>query len=355
MIINSLIIVLEAVRIYLYMRCFHICIGKYKISRKIIITVFTALWIFESFILSLSHIGQGAALMEIFFLMVEWLVLLAVSFGYKGRIIWRLLLAVFLPVVYWVGNWSIVFILFSTVTSSSQYFIAAIIMVLLFGIFEVVLEKEGRSRQEREREALEREISIYENQFAVIKQSQQNIRSLKHDMKHHIKMLSDMIGKGESDAALDYLVSMGAFMENSEEYVVSGNEKIDSILNYMILKAKNLGIEIEWKIQIPEYLEISAFDINVILSNLLENALNALTDITEPILYILVKYDRGILCINTKNKYLKKDLATGSFQDYGIGLKNIRRIAEKYNGSLTTAIQNGIFYASVLLFLEAAE
>lgn len=42
------------------------------------------------------------------------------------------------------------------------------------------------------------------------------------------------------------------------------------------------------------------FDINVILSNILDNALNALNKVTQPVLYIYIKYDRGILCIDIK-------------------------------------------------------
>lgn len=55
------------------------------------------------------------------------------------------------------------------------------------------------------------------------------------------------------------------------------------------------------EIQIPEQIEISTFDTNVILSNLLDNALNALSDIPNPTLEIFMKYDRGILYINIQN------------------------------------------------------
>jgi sensor histidine kinase regulating citrate/malate metabolism len=144
-------------------------------------------------------------------------------------------------------------------------------------------------------------------------------------------------------------------MENSGEYVATGNEKIDSILNYMISKAKNSGVDVSWKIQIPEHLGIPVFDINVILSNLFENAMKALADVTEPAFHIMMKYDRGILCISTQNNCSGKGQTSGASEEHGFGLKNIRRIAEKYHGSLTTAVQDGDFHASVLLFLEDAD
>ena len=350
--VKSVVIILAAVRICLYMRCFFICVGKYRVSRKIVAAVFAVLWIFESLLVSISCIGPEITLMDMFFLLVEIPFLSVMSFCYQGRAVRRLLMAVILPTVYWIGKWSIEAVLFTTAADSRQYLIVTSVSVGLFFVFGMILEKAGKSRQERERELLEQEVRIYENQFEIIRRSQHNIRALKHDMKHHIKMLTDMVSGGENEAALKYLASMGAFMENSEEYVATGNEKIDSIVNYMVSKAKDSGIDVSWKIQIPERLEISVFDVNVILSNLFENAMNALEETEEPACHIRMKYDRGILCISTQNNCSGKEKISGASKGHGFGLKNIRRIAKKYHGSLTTTVRDGDFHASVLLFLE---
>lgn len=354
-VVKSLVVILAAVRICLYMRCFFTCIGKYRVSKKIVTAVFALLWIFEGFLVGITYIGQGISLMDLCFLLAEIPFLSVMSFCFKGKAVRRLLMAVIFPAIYWIGKWGIVSVLFVRITDSRQYLTATFISVSLFLVFVIILEKAGKSRQERERELLEQEIRIYENQFSIIRQSQHNIRALKHDMKHHIKMLMDMVSGGEKEAALKYLASMGAFMENSEEYVATGNEKIDSILNYMISKAKDLRIEISWKIQIPEHLKIPVFDINVILSNLFENALNALADVTEPAFHIMMKYDRGILYISTQNNYSGEKRTFGALEGHGFGLKNIRRIAEKYHGSLTAEGRDRDFQINVLLFLEDAE
>lgn len=90
----------------------------------------------------------------------------------------------------------------------------------------MILEKEEKSRQERERELLEQEVRIYENQFGIIRQSQQNIRALKHDMKHHIKMLTDMVSGGENEAALQYLASMGHLWKTAESMSPPGTKRL---------------------------------------------------------------------------------------------------------------------------------
>ena len=353
--VKSFIIILAAVRIGVYRQCFFSCIGKYRVSKWIVTAAFTLLWIAEGFAVSISSIGRGIAGMDLFFLLVEVPFLSVVSFGYQGKTIQRLLMAVSLPVIYWIGKWSVGYVFFSVVTDSRRYGIITAVSVGLFFSFGKILEKTEKSKQEREQEWLRQELCMYENQFRIIRQSQHSIRALKHDMKHHIKMLRDMVSNGEDKAALEYLTSMGAFMENREEYVATGNEKIDSILNYMISKAKNCSVDISWEIQIPECLEIPVFDINVILSNLFENAFYALEDAAKPTLYIGMKYDRGLLCINMQNKNSSKEGRVENSEEHGFGLQNIQRIVRKYHGELRTEIKNEEFYVSILLFLEDTE
>ena len=100
-VVKSLVIILAAVRIFLYMHCFFTCIGKYRVSRKIVTAVFAVLWIFEGFLISISYIGREAAVMDLFFFLVEIPFLLVMSFCYQGKVVRRLLMAVIIPTVYW--------------------------------------------------------------------------------------------------------------------------------------------------------------------------------------------------------------------------------------------------------------
>lgn len=354
----------EAVRIYIYMRCCRMCIGSYKVHKRPAAVIFAMLWGIDCLIgASVSPKMAVEVAPSLYF--VEVLLLFGASFFYQGTAIRRILTAILLPMAYGVGKWTIIFTLFRTVNvNERQLLLGTVVSAAALGILEICMERFRRTRQEQEREWLEQEIRMYENQFQVIRQSQQAVRSLRHDMKHHMKMLADMIGNGERDNALAYLASMGAFMDKGEEYVSSGNERTDSILNYMISRAKAAGIAVEWDIQIPEQLDMSPFDSNVILSNLFENAYNAVQEVKDPRLYIRMKYDRGILCITMRNTYsaskakaaaLPSGAApawTAASEEHGYGLKNIRRVAGKYHGELTVNTEGDMFEANVILFLQ---
>lgn len=53
----------------------------------------------------------------------------------------------------------------------------------------------------------------------------------------------------------------------------TSNPELDSALNYKLTQAVGVGAQIETTIQIPEKLEMDMFDFNVVLGNLLENAI----------------------------------------------------------------------------------
>lgn len=358
MIFYIAIFAIDAFHIFLLMRFCRNCIGAYRINKKIASIVFVAYWIISCYIRLLPFSKRFSAANFTLFV-IEIVFLLAISFFYRGKILSRFAVAFILPLLYWgVEGVSSKALFNAFFVSNEQCLLCTGIAIALFLFLELVLEKVKKSKSEQEREFLEQEVRMYEKQFDVIRQSQKNIHSLKHDMKHHVKMLSDLVSSDDKNAALAYLSDMVSFMENGEEYVSSGNERIDSILNYMISKAMSAKVNTNWKIQIPEHLDISTFDINVILSNLLENALNALAKVSDPSLHILMKYDRGVLCIDIQNNCIEQEQAASRpnqllepIGEHGYGLKNVRRIVEKYHGSLITDSTNGIFSASVLLFM----
>ena len=352
------IFAIDAFHIFLLMRFCRNCIGAYRINKKVASIVFVAFWIISCYIRLIPASKRFSAANTTLFV-IEIVFLLGVSFFYQGKILSRFAVAFILPLLYWgVERVSSVALFHDYFVMNEQCLISTGIAIALFLLLELAIEKVKKSKSEQEREFLEQEVRMYEKQFDVIRQSQKNIHSLKHDMKHHVKMLSDLVSSDDKEAALAYLSDMASFMENREEYVSSGNERIDSILNYMIGKAMSAKVSTSWKIQIPEHLDISTFDINVILSNLLENALNALAKVSDPSLHILMKYDRGVLCIDIQNNCTEQEVAASSsdlllepISEHGYGLKNVRRIVEKYHGSLITDNTDGIFSASVLLFM----
>lgn len=215
--------------------------------------------------------------------------------------------------------------------------------------------------QKLERKAIKQRIEMYENQLEIMQQSQRNIRSLRHDIKNHLILLQTYIASQEYDKALQYIESINEYMVVSGQFIHTGNQEIDAILNYMIGKAQSKGCKVETQIQVPNECFISKMDLNVLLSNLLDNALEALERVEQRYLYISMKYQKGVFAMCIKNSYdgtlIKKGkkyiTRKNDIENHGIGLQNVNEVIEKYNGEQIIETINGLYIITILLYVEA--
>lgn len=139
--------------------------------------------------------------------------------------------------------------------------------------------------QKYEADLLQQQVQIYSHQLEVITQSKEKVKALRHDMKHHMNEIKLLANKYDVIEIQKYIDHMEAFVHNGNEIVSSGNVEIDSVLNYMLQKAREELKTVTAKIVLPESIT-HYFDINVLSGNLLENAIEAARQTEEQYLYI---------------------------------------------------------------------
>ena len=194
------------------------------------------------------------------------------------------------------------------------------------------------------RELLEQQNRAYRAQFDLMQQSEHQVRALRHDMKNHLTMLQAFAARGETDTLTQYLSTCSEQLVQPG-YVHTGNPEIDGILNYKLEHAHQLGAKLELDISLPERLTASPFDLNVILGNLLDNAVEGLARSGEKRLSLSLRFDRGMLFLRLTNTYDGVALKTGELEGgvyrsrkdesgHGLGLSIVRRTVEKYHGQL---------------------
>lgn len=236
-------------------------------------------------------------------------------------------------------------------TSTGILLINILIFYLYGALLDVYLKLE-------ESNLFERQIASYANQLDLLMQSEEKVTALRHDMKHHLNELLIMADKGERDEIITYIQDMEMFMKNKNEYSRSGNKEVDSILNYMLNNAEKVLNKIEYKINIPKDLGIRLFDINVILGNLLENAITAASHSEEKWLSVFIKYDKGILFIHIVNSYSGQIIKQGKHymttkketQGHGIGLQNVQKVVDSYHGTMDVECKNNIFDVKIMIY-----
>lgn len=217
--------------------------------------------------------------------------------------------------------------------------------------------------QKYEVQMLEQKVRVYANQLDVIRQSEEKIKILRHDMKHHMNEIRLLADKYHAVEIGEYIDCMEQSIRNPDEMVSSGNVEIDSVLNYMLQKARDTLKNVNVKVILPEKMK-HAFDMNVLMGNLLENAIEAAVRTDRKYLKVTMVFKRGVLRIGIENSYLPAEIENGEPQgrqhflttkkekeQHGFGLKSVEKIVEAYNGTMEIITQKEVFCVNLILYM----
>ena len=208
---------------------------------------------------------------------------------------------------------------------------------------------------------LREQIAIYESELRANVEQDRQVQALRHDMKHHIREIYSLADKNTDTDIIRYLDEMSDSMDNIEKVASTGNSVFDGILNYYAQKINQEMNNVNFSVilKIPTDLEISSFDMNVILGNLLDNAMENVSGEVGQELQIeaVLEYIEGLLRIEVVNTFagsISKDgdkILSHKGEGHGFGLSNVKKITEKYSGYMMTEHESNRFKVVVLLYL----
>ncbi len=187
------------------------------------------------------------------------------------------------------------------------------------------------------------------------------IRGLKHEMRGHLTNIKGLAQSGEYESLTDYIAKLDESMSGFELTLQTGNPVTDVIVNEIRRQSLDLGIRFQVEFHYPDPGDYDAFDVGIILQNLLQNAVEACEKVDEGERFIVLigKRKGRFFLIEVKNPFMGEVVfgqdglpITTKQEDapmHGIGLSNVRREAEKYFGELELKAAQREFSATVLL------
>ena len=206
------------------------------------------------------------------------------------------------------------------------------------------------------RERLERSVSdaLLEKerrQYEALKQNMENMRSQMHDLKYILRAARDGATDAETEQRLEHIVN---FYESAYN---TGNPELDIILSdaAKMLEAKDIRFECCTENCMTGF--IKSFDLYSLLGNAFDNAAEYLCGVEKEKRYVscVIRGQGGFIYIEVSNYYSGSEAYVGmpttkaDAAAHGFGIKNMRRIAEKYGGELSVRAEGGAFYVSALL------
>ena len=232
-----------------------------------------------------------------------------------------------------------------------------IINALVFYLFDSLVRLYN---DRHEKMMLEQQNKAYINQIKLVYDSQNALRYYRHDMRNHLYKMRDMVEKGEYKQLEEYIGQAVSYMKIDKKVIDSGNSEIDCLLNYKLRNIEEMNIKLETKFVLPHELFINVFDINIVLGNLIDNALEALKQCDERELIVRLTYSKGVIFITIKNSFsgnikidsnnqklftTKKDL-----KNHGLGLQSVQYTIDKYYGTMEIETTEKMFIVKALMY-----
>lgn len=280
-----------------------------------------------------------------------------------------------LPNKYWAAIWVVpaltiipIYILLMTVNDvwNLGLFVSVVLLFALNGLIlylygqMIVLYQEKLAQQ-----VIREQNRIFMRQLEVEQDALNKMRQLRHDWNNLLLPIVGQMEQGDYFAAEMTLRGLIAEMGSMGHFVQCGDPVIAAVINYKLAGAQTAGIEVRCAVDLPADLSkrINVQEIGVLLGNLLDNALRAVTgDSHSTNKYIELKLSilLGTLVIVVANSFDGRlALDHGEYQttksdkdNHGLGLKAVRRIVEHYQGDMAIEADDQIFKVRIKLFLQ---
>ena len=218
-------------------------------------------------------------------------------------------------------------------------------------------------QEEKEKYFVEQQqVHAIQERMEEVEQFYHGIRQMKHEMKNHLTNIKGLVRNGSYEEIEKYIDQMDESMNVFELTIKTGYTVTDVIVNDKQKAADKQGIQFQSEFSYPKSEGYNAYDIGVIINNLLQNALEACEKMIEGKRYIYLsgRQKKKFYLINVKNSFegevtfdIKTNLPLSTKEKdislHGIGLSNVKREVDKYMGDVDIRAKKNEFSVTVLL------
>lgn len=238
-----------------------------------------------------------------------------------------------------------------------HYLISIISILVMVIVFQNL---KARQLESAGKKLLQSQITDMKKHIGEVEKLYQDIRLMRHDMGNHIQTIEHLLAKNEKEQAAGYTARLREEWKDITIGIKSGNPITDVILLEKKNEAQKRNIKFLCDFHYPEGTNADAFDISVILNNALDNCLESVNGVM-PYINISSFRKNNIFIIVISNSFEGKIMLDDETElpvsakveaGHGLGLANIRRVAQKYLGDILFEHEEGKIVLTAMLQLE---
>ena len=158
-------------------------------------------------------------------------------------------------------------------------FIKPAIGLLMLGVYFILMflftsiKHEMEARHNAQMSALQ--LSALQSRMEAVKAAEHAIRTERHDLRHRLQAVAELVSRGDKDAALDFLDAAQKRLDDQKEIRWCRPPVLDAVFSSYFDQAENQSISVEAKISLPDTLSVNEGELAIVLANALENAIHA--------------------------------------------------------------------------------
>ena len=233
--------------------------------------------------------------------------------------------------------------------------IALLFLMLFFNaiflLMAISINRNVRLQQENQL------LSMQQQRYESLKAAIEEARQARHDLRHQLNQISMLVEEGDMEGLRGFLARSVSRIPSLETHFCE-NSAADSVVGYYCGLCGREEIPIHVRLDLPETLPVDEMDLCLVLSNLLENALEAslrTAAVRRQITVTAYLHAARLLLIEVENPFdgavKEKDgvFRSSKRKGDGVGLQSVRHIAERSGGASTFTYRDGVFRARVML------
>lgn len=207
-------------------------------------------------------------------------------------------------------------------------------------------------------------LNLQESQYKRIAQDTEMVKSMRHDMHHHLAAIGRLADREPPEAIRSYIENLQIRLADSLETQYCKNHIVNAVVGHYINLAQREGIATEVRLNIPENTgSVPAMDLCVILGNFLENAVEACQNVKESNKFLGV---RSRIAEDTLSLVVTNSFSgtwqeeNGSYHSLkrggtvpGVGLASVAAICAKHRGITNYQARENIWKSSALVHMQA--
>ncbi len=274
---------------------------------------------------------------------------------------WELCL---IPVFFYCGFSSIAFFPYNLYENPNNILGIMIFIITMFVSYVVVLryvESEFRKNDMYWKNLLsECYIKDLENQYLSMEKFEQNLKILRHDIRHYSGMIENLLDQKEYEEVKKVVKHINDVVDENNILKYSNNLVINTIIINIMERARSFDIKINLDITVSKDLPVDNYEFATVIANLFDNALLCVKDMEKEKRYVEanIQCTQDHLFIDMKNEYEKEiimDAVTGlpkskKGKNHGFGMQSVQAFTEKTGGNIGCYCKNGIF--QIILFAK---